>query len=105
MIDSVAGEDQHRPVGGQRALEQALRDGVNELARLAVGELAPAAAAIAFSEKKTVRVPFDGSAKQLGKARLVRSKWGAGANPETAIGGGLGGDLNGSQRNGAQRSA
>src|SRR4051812_35605678 len=54
VSDVILGKDGHRPLDGELAIEQRLRDGANRPQRLGVGD-APPALLRAFGEKDRIR--------------------------------------------------
>jgi hypothetical protein len=70
VVDRIAGQDHHWPLGREVALDQRGRDRVDHAAGLLVGDFAPAIGG-AFGEENAGRVSLDGRAEQLCQARIV----------------------------------
>ena len=103
MIDAVAGQDHDRPLGRKSALDQALRQCVDERPRRPIGQLAPVAAAGALGQEQSVRVALDGGAEEAGEARMVRRQRLARTAVQAAVVGAFVDDSGNRVGDGAQR--
>ena len=71
MRYAVAGEDHHRALGAEPALDQPLRQRIDLRARLAIGELAPEAGSVALRKEEALGIALDRSAKEPGERRVM----------------------------------
>ena len=55
VIDVIARQDHHRPLGGQAAIEQTLADGAHQGESLGIGHTPPISGSVALGEEDAIR--------------------------------------------------
>ena len=100
VVDGVGGEDHHRPLGREAALDQSGRESIDQWTRGRIGQFVPVGA-LALGQEDARGVALDRGAEKPCQARIVRGQGVARAAAQRAIGAALAGDVRGRIGDGA----